>query len=370
MKFLVITLAPTLKENDSYFSYAPYVKEMDIWFQFADEITILSPTEYPYKLLTSGFQRNDFKIVSIPNISFPSLLSLLKSLISLPFIFFKMLSQMAKADHIHLRCPGNIGLLGCIAQIFFPKKKKTAKYAGNWDPNSNQPFSYKLQKWILSNTFLTKNMQVLVYGNWPNQSKNIMPFFTASYTNEKIALSEMRSFNEPYKFLFVGSLSSGKQPLYALRLVVGLFKKGIKCSLDFYGDGPEMEVLKKYISENNLQNFVKLHGNQTSETVEKAYKESQFLILPSKSEGWPKVVAEAMFWGVIPITSKVSCIPWMLDFGTRGILLTDDFEKDKKLILNSIKDVSELNVISENAKKWSQHYTLDYFESELKKLIV
>ena len=70
-----------------------------------------------------------------------------------------------------------MGLIGAIVNILFPNKQKTAKYAGNWDPKSKQPWSYRLQKWILSNTFLTKNMQVLVYGEWPNQTKNIKPFF-------------------------------------------------------------------------------------------------------------------------------------------------------------------------------------------------
>ena len=53
--------------------------------------------------------------------------------------------SIKKSDVIHLRCPGNIGLLACFIQILFPKKNKTAKYAGNWDPKAKQPLSYKLQ---------------------------------------------------------------------------------------------------------------------------------------------------------------------------------------------------------------------------------
>jgi len=53
---------------------------------------------------------------------------------------------MKSANHIHLRCPGNIGLLACLIQILFPNTPKTSKYAGNWDPNAKQPFTYKIQK--------------------------------------------------------------------------------------------------------------------------------------------------------------------------------------------------------------------------------
>ncbi len=88
---------------------------------------------------------------------------------------------MKQVNHIHLRCPGNVGLLGCIVQVFFPSKIKTAKYAGNWDPKSKQPIAYKLQKWILSNTLLSKKIKVLVYGEWLKQTKNIKTIFRNFY---------------------------------------------------------------------------------------------------------------------------------------------------------------------------------------------
>src|SRR5574343_70255 len=120
-------------------------------------------------------QVKEFDITSVFNV--------FKAIFLLPKIAIQVYKAMSQADHIHLRCPGNMGLVGAMVQILFPKKSKTAKYAGNWDPNAKQPFTYKLQRWILSNTFLTKNMQVLVYGTWENQSKNIKTFFTVFHTN-------------------------------------------------------------------------------------------------------------------------------------------------------------------------------------------
>ena len=40
-----------------------------------------------------------------------------------------------------------------------------------------------------------------------------------------------------------------------------------------------------------------------------------------KSEGYLKAIAEGMFWGTIPIATRVSCLEYMLDKGNRGILL-------------------------------------------------
>lgn len=369
MKFLVITLAPTLKQEDSYASYAPYVREMDLWFSKVSEVTIVSPTQYSKKLLTTSFLRKDIRVRSISELTFGSFKGALKSFFSIPITLVVMIQEMKKADHIHLRCPGNIGLLGCLVQILFPKKKKTTKYAGNWDPASKQPLSYRFQKWLLSNTFLTKNMQVLVYGEWPNQTKNIKPFFTATYPASKIEPPRERNFTAPFRFVFVGSLAPGKRPLYAVQLVQRLIEKEVLCTLDFYGDGDERSALENYIETHDLQHSVVLHGNQSAETVEKAYKQAEFMILPSKSEGWPKVVAEAMFWGAIPIATRVSCVPWMLAEGKRGVLLNVDLASDSETIVKLLASSKDLKGMSLEGQKWSQQYTLDTFETAITKLI-
>lgn len=369
MRFLVITLAPSLHKENAIYSYAPYVKEMNLWFDKVEKPVILSPTKYKKKLLTSSFDNSNIEVVSIPSIYGGSILGLLKSALVLPYIFFKMMVQMKRADHIHLRCPSNIGLIGCFVQVLFPKKIKTAKYAGNWDPKAIQPLSYRLQKWILANTFLTKNMNVLVYGDWPNQSKNIKPFFTASYTKKEIIGTPPKVFKAPYKFLFVGSLVSGKRPLYAIKLIESLVKSGTQCTLELYGDGVERAVLETYVQEKDLNTYISFKGNTAAAHVQQAYKESDFLMLPSKSEGWPKVVAEAMFWGAIPIVTEISCVPWMLDYGNRGILITLDEKKDVLKISAHLDKPIHLVEMSKKAQLWSQQYTLDTFEAEILNLL-
>jgi glycosyltransferase involved in cell wall biosynthesis len=137
--------------------------------------------------------------------------------------------------------------------------------------------------------------------------------------------------------------------------------------LNFYGEGSERKRLQDYISENNLSDSVFLHGNVYFKTLIEAYQEAHFLIFISKSEGWPKVVAESMFWGCIPVTTAVSCVPWMLDQGNRGYLV----QEDENMIVEIISKISqaEYNEKSQNASIWSREFTLDKFELEVKRLI-
>jgi glycosyltransferase involved in cell wall biosynthesis len=366
MTFCIITHVNHYYEQNNYFAYTPYVREMNIWFQYVDDVIIVAPLEKSSKTeIDSAYSHNKIIFARVANFNITGVKQLFKTVFALPHLFYTVFKAMQTADHIHLRCPGNMGLIGCIVQIFFPKKKKTAKYAGNWDLNAPQPWSYRLQKWILNNTMLTKNMQVLVYGKWEGSSPNIKPFFTATYSeSEKIPI-EQRDLKDSIRFLFVGALAEGKRPLYALQLVEELAKNGKNVSLQFFGEGNQRQLLEGYITTSHLEAFVTLEGNKTKETVLEAYKKAHFLILASKSEGWPKVVAEAMFWGCVPLASKVSCVPSMLDNGERGILLELDINKDAEQVATLISNPILYYKMAEKAAAWSRTYTLEKFESEI-----
>jgi glycosyltransferase involved in cell wall biosynthesis len=353
------------------YMYAPYEKEMQLWAKYAGAIEFCCPIwQNDKNLLISKVsfsiqptvELKDFDVTSLKNafLAIPSIISNL----------FVICKAMKQADHIHLRCPGNIALLACFVQILFPNKKKTAKYAGNWDPNAKQPLSYRLQKWILSNTFLTKNIQVLVYGKWENSTKNIKPFFTATYSKKEIKEVGLRNFKEVIDFVFVGMLSEGKQPLYASKLIKELVSKNYNVRLRYFGDGVLKNELIEFINDNKLQNFVSLKGNQSKEVVEKAYQESHFLILPSKSEGWPKVVAEAMFWGCVPLVTSVSCVSFMLNRGNRGVLLTEELMKDTNTIEALLLNHEEYSKKAKSGMDWSREYTIDKFENEIQRLLI
>lgn len=370
MKLLVISAAPFIKKGNDYYAYSPYVKELDVWANYADQIAFTCPIwEEDNGLLISKisfavtkiYEVKSFNVKSVKN----SFLALLYSFIN-SFLIFK---SMFWADHIHLRCPGNISLLGCIVQIFFPHKVKTAKYAGNWDLKSKQPASYRLQKWILRNTFLTKNMQVLVYGEWENSTKNIKPFFTASYYASEIRPVADRWERRPWHVVFVGTLGANKRPMYVVQLVAKLRERGVPMTLALYGHGAEHARITQFIQEQNLSEWIICHGNQPREVIQQALCEAHFLCLPSQSEGWPKAVAEAMFWGAIPWATPVSCVPQMLNEGRRGLILTLDINRDIEQIQQGCTDPNALRQQSQLAMEWSRQYTLDAFEMAIRKLM-
>jgi len=399
--------------------------------------------------------------MSVRRLEFHTLKHVVLSLLTVPYQALLLWRAMRHADHIHMRAPGNLVLLAGIVSVMLPRKRKTIKYAGNFSPSASQPVSYRLQKKIFTNTRLSKNTTVMAYGDWPRQTANVAPFFTATYS-ERQKGHFLKYYDEPLQFMFVGTLSQNKNPQLLVDLIKALNEAGISSQGHFYGDGAMMEALKVQSSALNVRSsdfgnrslksqnqelevestIVKsakspflsdwlgwekeqaifFHGNQPAAIVTEAYKRSHFLFLASQSEGWPKVVAEAMWHGCIPIATPVSCVPWMLgienpksqipnsnaindmrnvtiaasnhinptdiagegkeslagkwnnehhplsELGTRGICFTN-ITKTATVVQHLLAHKETMELLSKNAQLWSQEYTLERFEAEIVKLL-
>jgi glycosyltransferase involved in cell wall biosynthesis len=370
MTFAIFTLVEHVKHHGKYYGYAPYIREMNLWNAHANQVIVVGLLAQNKLIddISIAYTHQNIKFVPIPKFHIKSFSGILKLLLALPAIVFKIATVMKHSDHLHFRCPSNVAALASLVQIFFPSKPKTVRYAGNWNPKSKQPIGYRFQKFIFSNSFLSRHTTLLVYGLWPNQKKQVRPFFTATFYEDEKEKLTVRNYNSDLKFLFLGSLVSGKQPLLAIQIVEGLNSIGFKCSLEIFGDGHLRKELEKYVEEHHLTHTVSFHGNQNKGVIKEALKISHFTILPSKSEGWPKAISEGMFFGTIPISTKISCLPWMLDKGNRGILISDNLEAAISEIKLAI-ETKDLNRMSELSQLWAQSYTIERQALEIKNIL-
>ena len=212
-------------------------------------------------------------------------------------------------------------------------------------------------------------MKVLVYGEWPNETSNIHPFISATYyENEKISFKH-KDYKQTLNFVFAGALVVGKRPLLTIQIIEALNKNGVSAILHMYGDGPLMPELQAYVTASHLEDMIFLYGNQDKSVVKASLMAAHFNILPSKSEGWPKAVAEGMFFGCIPIATRVSCVSWMLGEGSRGILIEPHLDSAVSQIMDALKQAN-LDAMAEAALVWSQQYTFDRLEADIKEVVV
>lgn len=366
-RFLVVTHVRHRKTSDGrLWAYGPYVREMDLWFRNVEQVRLVAPlVDGVPTAIECAYVRSDIEFVSVPAFNFTTMKNLVNACLTLPGIAAVIVAGMQWSDHIHLRCPGNMGLLGAALQILFPLKRKTAKYAGNWDWGSRQPLSYRVQQMLLRNTLLTQNMTALVYGAWPDRTRNILPFFTASFHDDEVEPISPRSLQGELRFIFVGSLTEGKRPLLAVKVVHRLREMGLPACIELLGEGPERWSIEQYTNTHGLASVVTARGNVDRETVKKSLKEAHFLFLLSSSEGWPKAVAEAMFFACLPISTPVSCVPQMLDHGRRGLLSPPNVDEVVDAVSRLSVQPEEYEQQCNAARKWASQFTLEAFEREV-----
>lgn len=372
MKFLVVTHVEHKKQGGAYYAYAPYVREMNLWFRHVDQVIVIAPlsTGDP-GAIDQAYEHDRITFRSVPAFQLTNLKSALQVFWKVPICLWRIFSAMREADHIHLRCPGNMGLLGVIMQIVFPSKLKTVKYAGEWPDYSKEPLSYRLQKKISKSTFLSKQLKVLIYGEWPDFTSNCLAFFTASYTDSdaQSAVPDKHLERNPIKIVFAGTLDERKRPEYTIETVALLREKGYDTEADIIGEGPHRQICERLMQSHDLVDHVRLHGNIPPRSLIAYFQNAHLLVFLSRMEGWPKVVAEAMFWGCVPITTAISCVPWMLGHGERGVIVERSAEAAAKAIEELLVTPEKYITLKNAAMQWSRQYTLEKFDEAIQQLL-
>lgn len=90
--------------------------------------------------------------------------------------------------------------------------------------------------------------------------------------------------------------------------------------INLYGDG-NLEEFKNLINNSNVQSKVKIKGWISGEDKERAYQNSDIVILPSYTEGLPMSILEAMAYGLPVISTPVGGIAEAVEDNVNGYLI-------------------------------------------------
>src|SRR3990172_9317479 len=97
---------------------------------------------------------------------------------------------------------------------------------------------------------------------------------------------------EPVKLLFVGRVVYQKGLDLLLQALAGLRESDWQ--LDIVGDGPRLERLRDQTAHLGIEKKVSFPGWQSREALPKTYQQANLFVYPSRHEGMPNAVLEAM----------------------------------------------------------------------------
>ena len=109
--------------------------------------------------------------------------------------------------------------------------------------------------------------------------------------------SELSSVSSK-RLVSVGRLSKEKGYMDLLEIFNKLHNIYPDWTLDIIGDGPEKDNLSKYISDNNLNDYIILHGFQNKEYIDNILHDASIYLMTSYTESFGIVLIEAMSHGL------------------------------------------------------------------------
>ena len=370
-RLLVVSHVTHYRHKGQLFAYGPYSREIDIWADLFPQIVIAAPCRDeapPGDCLP--FKRANIDIAPQPETGGTTRGAKIEQLKQLPRLWRCLRRAMRRADAIHVRCPGNLGLLGVIMAPLF-SRYLVAKYAGQWNGYPGEPFTVRLQRLLLASRWWRG--PVTVYGDWPDQPPHVIGFFTSMMTTEQVEhaaqVATQKKIAAPLRVLFSGMFESRKRADALLEAVSLARAAGLEMELVMVGDGAERDRLHRLVEELGLGDIVQFVGALPFEEALTWYEWAHCLVLPSQhSEGWPKVVAEAMCYGLIVVAVAHGHVPAMLK--DRGIALPEGSPQEIAEALRAIAaDPTRFEPMMRAASLWSREYSLDGLRDALAKLL-
>jgi glycosyltransferase involved in cell wall biosynthesis len=120
----------------------------------------------------------------------------------------------------------------------------------------------------------------------------------------------------------IGRLSIEKGVDRAIRMLADITKTHPQVELHVIGDGPQRKELEALAGKLGVSNAIRWWGWQAD--ARPIYEVLDTLLLPSRTEGLPNVVLEAMAMGVPVAATDVGGVSDLLDQGDCGVILGDD----------------------------------------------
>jgi glycosyltransferase involved in cell wall biosynthesis len=339
-------------------AYAPYAREIEVWADLFPEVRIAAPCEDAAPPGDAApIERENVAMDPQPRTGGESPAAKLRQAAMLPWMAAAMAGALRRADAVHVRCPGNLGLLGVAMAPLF-SRRLIAKYAGQWPDWDGEARTVRLQKALLRSRWWRG--PVTVYGEWPGQPAHVLPFFTSVLNRAQVERARRaaasRTATDRPRVLFVGRLSRAKNVDVLLEAL-----NGLPCTI--VGDGPERQALEERSGAE-----VTFAGGVDFERVLGFYETHDILVLASETEGWPKAIVEAMAFGLVCIGSDRGLIPQILGEG-RGLVVPPRDVAALAAALRRAVNPDEAAAIRARAAPFGQRYSLEDLREALREVM-
>lgn len=184
---------------------------------------------------------------------------------------------------------------------------------------------HKINIRIFVNEPSLEKMQSFYQSNLPaiDASQFKLIYNSAFNENTEPIKSSDKLLNSVFKIVFVARNSPEKRPRIAFEVAKRLTDK-YSGMYQFYMIGD----FDSYKTNYNSKNITIISNLKDADEIIELYQAAHCLMLTSETEGFPLVISEAMFYNVVPVSTDVGGIPFVLENNKNAILI--DFSLDEE----------------------------------------
>jgi glycosyltransferase involved in cell wall biosynthesis len=238
-----------------------------------------------------------------------------------------ILSAVRRADAVHAPIPGDVGTVGIVLALLL-RKPLFVRHCGNW--RKQRTVAERAWKFLMEKFAGGRNVMLATGGDGdPPSATNgsIQWIFSTSLSGSELDASRPKVAppNRATPQLIIACRQDReKGTAKVIDALPHLLRDYPGIRLEVIGAGPYLEELQVMVRRHQLESCVSFRRHLSQPEVVNALRRADLFCYPtSASEGFPKVVLEALAAGLPVIATRVSVLPGLLAGGA-GVLLDDD----------------------------------------------
>lgn len=277
------------------------------------------------------------------------------------FFSFNKFLKIIKPDIIHYQMHGAFLCMRLLLKFrnkkeiitFHGLSKEEAKHSSKVSIKLLYRFNEYINHFLLpSNAIFISNYSKKYYSSY--KFKNQTTIFNS--VNNTFFCNEIKKDNNN-NLLYIGYIYPLKNLLFILEVLNNLKKEGLNHKLHIVGcfrDTAYELMISEFIKNSELKSDIIFYGIKTQNEINQIIKKIDTLIVASKHENLPVVIAEGMASGKTIVASAVGGIPEMIQHNISGYLFESENKHSLESILRRIHN-NKLTEIQQEAKMFAMN---------------
>jgi len=280
-----------------------------------------------------------------------------------------IIREIGRADAVHVPIPSNIGTIGMLFG-FCLRKPLLIRHCGNWFVQRTS--AERFWKWFMERFAGGRNVMLATGGHADPPSPrnpNVNWIFSTSLRERDLKALECsleKDSQEHVRLIIACRQEVDKgtgRVIESLPLILNDFPQA---TLDVIGDGSALPAFKELAAGLNVSDRVTFHGKVDQPSVVNLLRQADLFCYPTAaSEGFPKVVLEALACGLPVITTRVSVLPQLIGNGCGVLLEENTGAAMARAVCEVLSDRELYSRMSAQARETARHYSLERWRDQI-----